>query len=164
MKRSFLARSVLLVLLGTAAACGGGSRTTSSFATRGEAGGVVPGWVPAAATELKLQSEEGSGAFWLRFRLPAAERRGRRGRAAPDPGPAGGHADVPCAEGGRLVVPRAGRGGPRQGVDGRRGRRLLRGRPVRAAAHVRRVRSRVRRRLRLVGRAIIRSRTGGASC
>ncbi|MBK8595509.1 MAG: hypothetical protein IPN83_07955 [Holophagales bacterium] len=74
MKRSFLARSVLLVLLGTAAACGGGSRTTSSFATRGEAGGVVPGWVPAAATELKLQSEEGSGAFWLRFRLPAAER------------------------------------------------------------------------------------------
>ncbi len=74
MKRSFLARSVLLLLLATAAACGGASRATSTFATRGEAGGAVPAWVPAAATELKVQAEERSGAFWLRFRLPAAER------------------------------------------------------------------------------------------
>ncbi len=30
--------------------------------------------MPAAATDLKVRSDEGSGAFWLRFRLPAADR------------------------------------------------------------------------------------------
>lgn len=35
----------------------------------------MPVWVPAAATELKVQSDDGSGAFWLRFRLPEADRR-----------------------------------------------------------------------------------------
>jgi len=30
--------------------------------------------MPAGATELKVQSEEGSGAFWLRFRLSGAVR------------------------------------------------------------------------------------------
>lgn len=74
MKGPFLSRFALLLLLGMAAACGDGSGTNSSFTTRGEAGSAVPAWVPAAATELKVQSEEGSGAFWLRFRLPAAER------------------------------------------------------------------------------------------
>jgi len=65
--------SAALVLLGAAFACGG-VPATSVFATRPEAGGAVPAWVPAAATELKVQSDEGSGAFWLRFRLPAADR------------------------------------------------------------------------------------------
>lgn len=62
------------VLLGTASACAGGVPSTAVFATRGEAGSAVPAWVPAAATDLKVQSDEGSGAFWLRFRLPAADR------------------------------------------------------------------------------------------
>ncbi|MBK9088275.1 MAG: hypothetical protein IPL90_04190 [Holophagales bacterium] len=69
-----LVSTAALVLLGTAGACGGGVPTTSGFATRGEAGSAVPAWVPAAATELKMQSDEGSGAFWLRFRLPSADR------------------------------------------------------------------------------------------
>jgi len=30
--------------------------------------------VPAAAAELKLQTEDATGAFWLRFRLPPAAR------------------------------------------------------------------------------------------
>ena len=63
-----------LALLATVSACGGGFRSTAVFATRGEAGGAVPAWVPAAANDLKVQSDEGSGAFWLRFRLPAADR------------------------------------------------------------------------------------------
>jgi hypothetical protein len=62
------------ILLGPAVACGGGAPSTAAFATRGEAGSAVPGWVPAAATDLKSQSDEPSGAFWLRFRLPSAER------------------------------------------------------------------------------------------
>ena len=62
------------VLLGTAFACGGGVASTAAFASRGEAGSAVPVWVPAAATDLKVRSDEGSGAFWLRFRLPAADR------------------------------------------------------------------------------------------
>ncbi len=63
-----------LALLAVASACGGGARSTAVFATRSEAGSAVPAWVPAAASDLKVQSEEGSGAFWLRFRLPAVER------------------------------------------------------------------------------------------
>ena len=40
-------------------------------------GGRRGAWVvPAAATELKAQFEDGSGAFWLRFRLPAVDRPG----------------------------------------------------------------------------------------
>lgn len=69
-------RPLLVALLGllvASAACGGGA-PVSAFATRAEAGGAVPAWVPAEATELKLQAEEGSGAFWLRFRLPAGSR------------------------------------------------------------------------------------------
>jgi len=62
-----------LALLVTAAACGG-SRTTSTFATRAEAGSAAPAWVPGTATELRLQEDERSGAFWLRFRLPPAGR------------------------------------------------------------------------------------------
>jgi len=68
-----LALSAALVLLGTACSCGG-VPASSAYATRQEAGGSVPAWVPAAATELKMQSDEGTGAFWLRFRLAAAER------------------------------------------------------------------------------------------
>jgi hypothetical protein len=69
-----LASAAALILLCTVSACGGGAPSTATFATRGEAGGAVPAWVPAAATELKTQSDEGGGAFWLRFRLPAANR------------------------------------------------------------------------------------------
>ena len=54
--------------------CGGASRVSSTFATREAAGAAVPSWVPAPATELKLQAEPESGAFWLRFRLPGADR------------------------------------------------------------------------------------------
>lgn len=66
--------SAALILLGMASGCGGGAPSTSGFATRAEAGSAVPSWVPASANDLKLQSDEGSGAFWLRFRLPAADR------------------------------------------------------------------------------------------
>ncbi len=69
-----LVSAAALALLGTAGACGGGALPTSGFETRAEAGSAVPAWVPAAATELKTQSDEGSGAFWLRFRLPPADR------------------------------------------------------------------------------------------
>jgi hypothetical protein len=68
--------SAALCLAGVASACGGGDAATSAFATRAEAGSAVPAWVPSAATELKIQSEDGSGAFWLRFRLPAPDRPG----------------------------------------------------------------------------------------
>lgn len=68
--------STALCLAGAVYACGGGSAATSAFATRAEAGGAVPAWVPSAATELQLRAEEGSGAFWLRFRLPAPDRPG----------------------------------------------------------------------------------------
>lgn len=69
-----LVLSGALTLIAAASACGGGVRSTAVFATRGEAGGAVPAWVPAAANDLKVQSDEASGAFWLRFRLPAADR------------------------------------------------------------------------------------------
>lgn len=71
-RRLFLTAAI--ALFGTASACGGGAPASSVFATRAEAGSAVPAWVPAAATELKLQSETEGGAFWLRFRLPAAHR------------------------------------------------------------------------------------------
>lgn len=66
--------SAALCLAGAAYACGGGAAATSAFATRAEAGEAVPVWVPSAATELKVLSDDGSGAFWLRFRLPAPDR------------------------------------------------------------------------------------------
>ena len=72
MRRS-LALFAVLFLSGAAAACGG-SAPDSSFPTRAEAGAAVPAWVPAGATGLTFRSEESSGAFWLRFRLPAADR------------------------------------------------------------------------------------------
>ena len=62
-----------LVLVLLAASCGGAPETRE-FATRAEAGAAVASWVPAAATDLRLAKEEGSGAWWLRFRLPGAER------------------------------------------------------------------------------------------
>lgn len=68
-----LARPVALLVLALASACSGGGETTA-FATRAEAGDVVPAWVPASATELRLQAERRDGAFWLRFRLPAGDR------------------------------------------------------------------------------------------
>lgn len=70
-----LAVCAALVLLGAVSACGGSSPATSAFGTRVEAGAAVPAWVPTAATDLKVQSDDGSGAFWLRFRLPEADRR-----------------------------------------------------------------------------------------
>jgi len=69
-----LAALVLLASLASLAACGGAPPADASYATRAEAGEAVPAWVPATATELKTRSEEGSGAFWLRFRLPPADR------------------------------------------------------------------------------------------
>lgn len=63
-----------LALFVTASACGPDAQTRLAFATRAEAGSAVPSWVPTTATELKVQSEDASGAFWLRFRLPAAGR------------------------------------------------------------------------------------------
>jgi hypothetical protein len=68
------ATSTALVLLLVASGCRGGGGVSASFATRVDAGPSVPDWVPAAATDLKLQTEESTGAFWLRFRLPAAQR------------------------------------------------------------------------------------------
>ena len=73
MIRRFVPSSAF-VLLGMVSGCGGGVPSTSGFATRAEAGSAVPAWVPAAATDLKVQSEQEGGAFWLRFRLPAADR------------------------------------------------------------------------------------------
>lgn len=70
-----LAVTAALVLIGAVSACGGSSPATSAFGSRVEAGTAVPVWVPAAATDLKVQSDDGSGAFWLRFRLPEADRR-----------------------------------------------------------------------------------------
>lgn len=64
---------VLVLVLALASACSGGG-TTTSFAARAEAGNAVPAWVPAAATELRLQVDRRDDAFWLRFRLPAADR------------------------------------------------------------------------------------------
>ena len=61
------------VVLLVAAGCGV-APATSTFATRAEAGGAVASWVPAAATDLRLATEEASGAWWLRFRLPGTER------------------------------------------------------------------------------------------
>ena len=69
-----LAPLAALVLLASLVACGGSPPADASYATRALAGGAVPAWVPATATELKTRSEEGRGAFWLRFRLPPADR------------------------------------------------------------------------------------------
>ena len=63
-----------VALAAALAGCGRAAQTSSAFASRGEAGAAVPAWVPASATELRLRAEAGSGAWWLRFRLPAAER------------------------------------------------------------------------------------------
>lgn len=71
-RRSVAAASLLLA--GLALGCGGGAAPDAGFASRAEAGSAVPAWVPQQATELKVRSEDGSGAFWLRFRMPAAER------------------------------------------------------------------------------------------
>lgn len=68
-----LARPVALLVLALSSACSGGGATTA-FATRAEAGDAVPAWVPAAATELRLQADRQHGAFWLRFRLPPVDR------------------------------------------------------------------------------------------
>ncbi|MRR13300.1 hypothetical protein EG835_12795, partial [bacterium] len=73
MIRRFVLSSAFVVL-GMASGCGGEAPSTSGFATRAEAGRAVPTWVPASANDLKVQSDERSGAFWLRFRLPAADR------------------------------------------------------------------------------------------
>lgn len=69
----FAALSLVLLALGAAAACGGAA-PQASFATRAEAGSAVPAWVPASAAELKVAGEAPGGVFWLRFRLPAADR------------------------------------------------------------------------------------------
>ena len=65
--------ALLACVLVVSSSCSGGGATTA-FATRAEAGSSVPAWVPAAATDLRLQAGERDGAFWLRFRLPAADR------------------------------------------------------------------------------------------
>ena len=70
---SRLLRLPLVLVLLAAAGCGGAA-ATREFATRAEAGSAVAAWVPAGATELRLATEEGSGAFWLRFRLPKESR------------------------------------------------------------------------------------------
>jgi len=70
---SRLVRLPLVLVLLAAAGCGGAT-ATRNFATRAEAGAAVAEWVPAGATELRLATEEGSGAFWLRFRLPKGGR------------------------------------------------------------------------------------------
>ncbi|MHB8797330.1 MAG: hypothetical protein ACYDBY_02590 [Thermoanaerobaculia bacterium] len=70
---SRLLRLPLVLALFATAGCGGAS-ATSTFATRAEAGAAVAPWVPGGATDLRLATEEGSDAFWLRFRLPVAER------------------------------------------------------------------------------------------
>jgi hypothetical protein len=71
---SRLLRIPLVLVLFATAGCGGAPETRE-FATRAEAGNAVASWVPAAATDLRLATEEGGGAWWLRFRLPGAERR-----------------------------------------------------------------------------------------
>lgn len=63
-----------IVLATALGGCGGPPQGSSAFATRAAAGGAVPAWVPAPATDLMVRSEPASGAFWLRFRLPASER------------------------------------------------------------------------------------------
>ena len=73
MSRRFSLPAALAVLVAFSA-CGGSELRRSAFATRAEAAGAVPKWVPAASTNLETQVEEGTGAFWLRFRLPAADR------------------------------------------------------------------------------------------
>ena len=76
---SRLLRLPLAVVLLAAAGCGGAPETRS-FPTRAEAGPAVAAWVPAEATDLRLATEERSGAFWLRFRLS------KSGREALEPG------------------------------------------------------------------------------
>lgn len=61
-----------LVVLGASVSCGGAPG--SSGASRGQAKAVIPAWVPAAATDLKHAADSASEAFWIRFRLPAADR------------------------------------------------------------------------------------------
>ena len=75
---SRLVRLPLVLVLLAAAGCGGVT-ATRDFATRSEAGAAVAPWVPAGATDLRLATEDASGAFWLRFRLP------KEGRAALEP-------------------------------------------------------------------------------
>ena len=70
---SRLLRLPLVLALLASAGCGG-APAAREFATRAEAGAAVAPWVPAGATDLRLATDEGSGAFWLRFRLPKAER------------------------------------------------------------------------------------------
>ncbi len=70
---SRLLRLPLVLALLAATGCGG-APATRAFATRAEAGEAVASWVPAGATDLRLATEEASGAFWLRFRLPKGER------------------------------------------------------------------------------------------
>lgn len=70
---SRLLRLPLVLALFATVGCGG-APATSTFATRAEAGAAVAPWVPAGATDLRLATAEGSGAWWLRFRLPGAER------------------------------------------------------------------------------------------
>ncbi len=70
---SRLFRLPLVLVLFTAAGCGG-APATREFARRAEAGSAVAPWVPAGATDLRLATEEGSGAWWLRFRLPKTDR------------------------------------------------------------------------------------------
>ena len=74
MRRLLRLPFVLALLALLAAVSCGGAPATREFATRAEAGQVVAPWVPADATDLRLATEEGSGAFWLRFRLPKAGR------------------------------------------------------------------------------------------
>jgi hypothetical protein len=73
MMRISLALLAALALLPGSVACTRGRAQTSSFASRAEAGTSVPAWVPATATDLKVQAAE-DGAFWLRFSLPERDR------------------------------------------------------------------------------------------
>lgn len=73
-RRFALFTGVLSLVL--ASACGREGVSSSAFPTRADAGEAVPAWVPSGATELRYQLQEGSGAFWLRFRLPAPDRSG----------------------------------------------------------------------------------------
>ena len=66
--------SSAIALAAALCGCGGPSRPSSSFATRAEAAAAVPAWVPAAATELRVVSDERSGEYWLRFRLAGSDR------------------------------------------------------------------------------------------
>lgn len=73
MNRRDLLRAALLLLVALPG-CAGPGGSDASFATRAAAADAVPSWVPSAASELKGRTDAASGAYWLRFRLPADAR------------------------------------------------------------------------------------------